>query len=296
MLIAVTGANGFVGQRVVGELRRRTHSVIAYTRRQWDLRSGPLESPPEDVAAVVHCAARVSDWGPAAAFVRDNVDGTRAVLDSFRASPRFVYVSTASVYDPWGPKRMVREDASYASKYLNSYAHSKMLAERVVRSCGRPTIIVRPHAVYGPGDRTLLPRLLAARRFGRLVAVGDGRNLLSVTHVDNLVQAIVRAVEGDVRDGIFNVADAETVALDKLLRTVLERLRLPTRVSYLPARVAWPMATALERVYGLARSRRPPLLTPYIVSQISTECTLDIERARTLLGYAPTFDCRTGPL
>ena len=117
-----------------------------------------------------------------------------------------------------------------------------------------------------------------------------------MTHVDNLVQAIVRAVEGHVRDGIFNVADAEPVGLDELLRTVLERLGLPTRVRYLPARVAWPLAGVLERAYRFAGSQRPPLLTPYIVSQIASECTLDIGRARALLGYSPMLNYRTGPL
>ena len=67
-----------------------------------------------------------------------------------------------------------------------------MLAEREVGRHRRGAVILRPHAVYGPGDTTLLPRLLHARRLGRLIAVGDGRNRISLTHVDNLVQAVIR--------------------------------------------------------------------------------------------------------
>ena len=295
MLIAVTGARGFVGRRVADELARRNHTIVAYSRQDWDLRTGQLEQPP-NVAAVVHCAARVSDWGAEDAFLLDNVVGTRAVLDSFCAAPRFIHLSSASVYDPRGRKRMVRENAPYATRYLNAYGRSKMLAEGVVRESGRPAIILRPHAVYGPGDRTIVPRLLAARRFGWLIGVGNGRNLLSVTHVDNLVHAVVRAVEGEVRAGIFNVADVAPVMLDELLRTMLERLRLPPRIAYIPLRVAWPLAAIFERVYRLAGSPKPPMLSPYIVSQMASDCTLDIRSAQQQLGYAPKFTHRTGPL
>jgi nucleoside-diphosphate-sugar epimerase len=293
VLIAVTGAGGFVGGHVVAELTRRGHGVVAYTRREWDLRTGPIEPPP-NLDAVVHCAARVSDWGSPQTFVSDNVDGTRAVLETFRATPRFVYVSSASVYDPSCPRVMLSEDAPYADVYLNAYARTKMLAECVVRDTGRPALILRPHVVYGPGDRTLLPRLLAARRFGYLLAVGDGRNRLSVTHVTNLVQAIVRAIEGQIGDGTFNVADAEIATLDEILRTLLVRLGRPPRVAYLPARLATPLATILESSYRLVGARRPPLLTRYLVSQLVGEFTLDSSRAQHVLGYAPRYTFRNG--
>ena len=310
MLIAVTGAGGFVGGRLTAELARRGHNVIAYSRRPaliampspervtyrtWDVSSGSI-APPPGVGAVVHCAARVADWGSENTFVRTNVDGTRAVLETFRAATRFVHVSSASVYDPARPKRMVTENSPYAKRYLNAYARTKVLAECIVRDSRRPALILRAHVVYGPGDRTLLPRLLAARRFGRLMAVGDGRNVLSVTHVDNLVQAILCSIEGDCTDGTFNVTDSETATLDQLLRTLLERLGLPPRIAYIPTRIATPLAALLERSYRLAGAPRAPLLTRYIVAQLASDYTLDISRAQKILGYAPTCTFRDGPL
>jgi nucleoside-diphosphate-sugar epimerase len=307
MRIAVTGATGFVGGRLVPELTRRGHYVLAYGRRPaadlpagavytaWDLAAGPLASAP-DVDAVVHCAACVADWGDDAAFVAANVDGTRAVLDTFRGAARVVHLSTASVYDPWAGKDRVVEDAPYAARYPNMYARTKVLAEEVVRRSGRPAVILRPHAVYGPGDRTLLPRVLAARRLGWLLAVGNGRNRVSVTHVDNLVHAIVSALEAEPRAGIFNIADPLAPSLDDLLRTLLRRLGLPARVAYVPRGLARPLAATLEAGYRLACVSHPPLLTRYIVTQLSQEYTLDIGRAQRVLGYQPAFTYLDGPL
>ncbi len=303
-LIVVTGATGFVGGRLVSALSQRGHEVIAFGRRpapmlpnyqRWDISVGPID-PPRAVDAVVHCAGLVSDWGSPSAFVAANVIGTRHVLQSFAAAPRFVYVSTASVYDPASSTIRLTEAAPYARSYLNNYARTKMLAECEIRGSGRPSIILRPHAVYGPGDTTLLPRLLAARRFGHLLMAGNGRNVVSITHVDNLVQAIVRAIEGPLDQGIFNIADALTAPLDTVLRTLLRRLGLPQCVVYVPRAVAWPAARALDGVYRSLGLRHAPLLTPYMVRQLAHEYTLDITAARRVLGYVPTCSYLDGPL
>jgi nucleoside-diphosphate-sugar epimerase len=297
-VVAVTGGTGFIGGHVIRRFAARGDRVTAFGRRaapeladlpgvtyrRWALPDELLDIPRVD--AVVHCAGTVSDWGPESVFMRVNVEGTNTVLSSFAGAGRFVHLSTASVYDPRMPKRRVREDAPYPERYLNDYARTKMLAEVAVREARPDAVILRPHAVYGPGENKLLPRLLEARWFGRQMSLGDGRNRISVTHVDNLVHAIERAVDGSV-SGTFNIADAVEPTVDELLRHVLMSAGLPARIAYIPTGIAWPLSAALESIAAMFAQGHAPRLTRYVVAQFTQEYTLDLNAAVDRLGYRP---------
>jgi nucleoside-diphosphate-sugar epimerase len=299
MRVAVTGGSGFVGGAVCRALVEQGCEVLAYGRRvrvaaervggapyrSWDITYESLGDAPE-VDAVVHCAGTVTDWGPIEEFFTTNVNGTKNVLASFPGA-RFVHVSTASVYDPYRPTVMAAEDRAPVHRYLNGYGASKAAAERAVLASGARAIILRPHAVYGPGDTTILPRILSAVRGGVLFGVGDGRQRISVTRIGNLVQACLLAVRGPVDHGIFNITDAEPITLDHALRSILRERGVNARPAYLPLRAVWPLASAIEGTFLLVKSRRPPRLTRYALSHLAVERTLDLTAARERLGYTP---------
>jgi nucleoside-diphosphate-sugar epimerase len=299
MLIAVTGASGFVGGHVVEGLLNHGHSVIGYGRRtnptlpqhprldyrRWDITAGPIRA---DADAVVHCAGSVTEWGSDADFQAANVTGTRNVLDTFRGAGVFVHISTASVYDLTTQKLGVTEDAPLATEFVTSYSRSKVAAEGLVAAAPGNSVVLRPHIVYGPGDAKILPRLLAMRRLGALVVPGDGQARLSVTHVDNLAQAVLKAVDRRAGHEVFNIADSVTGTVDELLTSLQLAFGYAPRIWHVPARPAWHAAAAVERLHQTVIKGRAPLLTRFLVAQLALDFTLDIERAIDGLGYAPT--------
>lgn len=301
--IGVTGASGFVGGAVARRAVADGHQVWTFSRRDahvagaehrtWDLATGPLDAPP-DLDVVVHAGAAVSDWADHDVAWATNVDGTRAVRDTF-PSARFVHVSSGSVYDPFTPTVRGREADAPVARYLNAYGTTKAAAETILaadaRTPGRgPVVVLRPHAVYGPGDTTLLPRIEAAVRGRRLLIVGDGRARQSLTHVENLVDAALAAATADlpVPYLVVNVADAEPVVLGDVLVELLHRRGHDgVTLAGIPKRLAWALAGCAEALARWTRRPEPPRLTRYAISHLAAERTYDLSVLREVLGVEP---------
>ncbi|NEM90731.1 NAD-dependent epimerase/dehydratase family protein [Galbitalea soli] len=301
MRIVVTGASGFVGGAVTRALAEHGHDVTGTGRRddvqfahavyrRWALSEKPPEGLFDGVDAVVHAAALADDWAPRSRALATNLGGTRAVLDRL-GDARLVHLSTASVYDPAVPTVRAREEEAPVARYLGSYAASKAAAERELMgrmgAKGVRAVILRPHAVYGPGDTTLLPRLLRAARGGVLRLPSGGEVLHTLTHIDNLVHAVRRALDPASPTGVYNVGDDSAVVLGPVLRELLVRRGITgARIESVPYRTAYLAAGAAERLSRLTRLRPP--VTRYAVSQLGLERTLELSRARELLDYRPT--------
>jgi nucleoside-diphosphate-sugar epimerase len=313
--VAVTGASGFVGGAVARAAVARGDEVWTFSRRDagvdgarhraWDLADGVLPGPP-GVDVVVHAGAVVSDWARHDRAWAVNVAGTRAVRETFPHA-RLVHVSSASVYDPFLPSVHAREAEAPVDRYLDAYGATKAAAERYLRDdvLHHPergaVVVLRPHAVYGPGDTTLLPRVEAAVRAGRLVLPGGGAVRQSLTHVDTLVAAVRAAAALDdaaLRAAsaappgaaglvVANVADAEPVVLRDALTDALRRRGRDVRVVGVPVALAWALATAAERTWRAARRPEPPRLTRYALSHLATERTYDLAVLRDVLGVDP---------
>lgn len=289
MRIAVTGASGFVGGATADRLAALGHDVVGFGRTPhgwsggeyevWDLTDGPRV---REVDAVVHAAALADDWAPLRAARAANVDGTRAVIASFPGA-RIVHLSTSSVYDALAPTVLAREVAPVPRRFLSTYSRTKAEAELLFE--GRDAAILRPHAVYGPGDTTLLPRILEGIRGSRLVLPAGARVLHTLTHIGNLVTAIEAALESRAR-GTFNIGDARPVVLADVLVELLDRQgRADVALAGIPYPLAFAAAAALEATHAVVGGR--PRLTRYAVSQLGMERTLDLSAAREQLGFVP---------
>lgn len=274
--VAVTGASGFCGGVVARLAADRGCEVVCLGRRpgpvgmhrRWD---AAAETPDlSDVDAVVHLAAAVGDPGPSEKVFRAvNVDGTARVADAAGSRP-FVHVSSASVYAPGPYSAPVREDHPTDGQ-RSAYGRSKAAAER--RATG--AVILRPRAVYGPGDPHLLPRLHRALRAGRVWLPGPDVPL-SLTSVNLLAQACLDAIANAWPQGAYNIADPITYSRDQ---AIADALGAPIR--HVPTAAARALAFA-------ARATPTPVLTRYAVDQLTDGMVLNTTKA-TAAGFPATL-------
>lgn len=197
MKLAVTGGTGFVGGRLLKAACEQGHDVRALTRRprrprtsvEWvegnleDRQS--LERLVEGTDAVIHVAGVISALTPQE-FERGNVGGTLTMLAAATAAGtrRFVHVSSLAAREP----------------KLSLYGASKARSEDLVSRSGLDWQIVRPPAIYGPGDRETL-ELFRMARMGILLLPPKGR--LSLIHSDDLAQLLLALAEPDVPSGLL---------------------------------------------------------------------------------------------
>ncbi|MCU1537643.1 MAG: hypothetical protein JWP82_1994, partial [Humibacillus sp.] len=253
------------------------------------------EPPPVDV--VVHAAAHVDEWSPWALHDAVTVGGTRAVLDTWPRA-RLVLISSASVYPLRSRDRgrrkgqVLSEDDAPTRRPLSSYARAKIAQEQLVR-LRSDAVVLRPHAVHGPGDTTLLPRLSRARRHGRLLCPGGAQTLVHLTDVGLLAAAVVAACEvTEPRPTTpaplcLNVADAEPLTLREVATGVAAANGWPERPLFTGSPAAWATALACEGAAHLVHARSAPLLTAYAVSHLAVSRTFATARMTAELGVVP---------
>ena len=312
MRYLVTGGTGFLGSHLVDALLTRGDEVVAVGRDQdrcarlersgasivrCDLtdRTSTFEAL-EGVKTVFHAAAMSAPWGPYQAFYEANVTATENVV---RAAlrwgvRRFVLVSSPSVTFDRLDSSESDETKPYARRFMSPYQATKKLAEDVVNATRNDMecVILRPKAIFGPGDRTLMPRLIEIARSGKLRQIGDGTNLVDLTYVGNAVDALLLAAESVVAPGkTYLITNGEHVSLWPLLWRMIAAAGCEVRPRKVPQVVAHGAATLME--WNAKRTKVEPALTRYTVALLTRSQTYTIAAARRDLGYAPRVSVDT---
>ncbi|HAS46030.1 MAG TPA: sterol-4-alpha-carboxylate 3-dehydrogenase [Microscillaceae bacterium] len=308
MKILLTGATGFLGFRTLEVLAKMPTitSIVATGRTlkpthqvdhpKVDYQLGDLASQAftqklvSQVDHIIHAAALSAPWGNYQSFETANVLTQQNLIKAAHAHPiqRFVYISTPSIYYNGQDRLNVSEADPLPSKFVNAYAATKRLAEVALEQSNIPYVILRPRALIGRGDTVIMPRLLRAYEAGRLKIIGHGQNLVDLTAVANVAQAIVLSLQVDHQglNQVYNITNGEPVYLWQKIQRVLELMGKQLPAKKIPYALVSKVAQLMEWRAKLTNGQEPTL-TKYGVGTLAKSFTLDISKAKKLLGYVP---------
>jgi nucleoside-diphosphate-sugar epimerase len=306
LTVAVTGAGGFIGNRVCRALRARGARVVgidvnpatakrvvaagAEFRAADTTESKTIADALRDATLVVHTAAIVSDWGSMREFERVNVGGTKNVLDGAEAAgaSRVVHISSVVV---WGYRftRDVSEDEPYHPCGI-PYIDTKIASEQIALSRG--AAVIRPGDVYGPGSVPWTIRPVELLKRGLMILPYKGLGLMTTVYIDDLVDCILRALTYRPAAGQgFTAWDGDAVTAAEFFGYYARMLGgrpIRTAPTWLMKGIALP-SELVARLTG-----RPPQVSRNAIEFVSRRAVYPNLRARQVLGWEPEVSLDEG--
>ena len=316
MRALVTGGVGFLGSAIVRRLVERGDTVRVLARGEYpDLQQLGVELVRGDVRdaaatakacagvdAVFHTAAKAGGWGAPREFEAINIQGTANVIAGCRAAnvATLVHTSSPSVVHSGADIEGADESLPYGAHFTAHYPRTKALGEQLVRAAqGVATLSLRPHFIWGPGDRHLLPRLLARARAGKLRQVGTRDVKTDTIYIDNCVDAHLLAAQqlqagAKLGGRVYFISDGDPVGVWTMANRMLAAAGAPKAGRPIPAWLAYAVGATLEAAHFTLRLDREPLMTRFAASELSHAQWFDISAARRDLGYAPKVSIDEG--
>ena len=311
--VLVTGGTGFTGSHLVKRLLSRGSEVIVV-----DNQKGHFYHELESLGArivlgsvtdrelmdevvkgcdvVYHIAAAFRKINePKGVYWNVNVNGTRCVLEAVakHGVRKVVHCGTCGVH---GNVTEVPAPETAAIAPADYYQYTKWESERVVHEFverGLNVTILRPAAIYGPGDPGRWLMLFKRVARGRFLMFGDGQVVYHPLYIDNLIDAFELAVERDESAGrAYLIADERYYTLNELVRAIADVLGVKVAVTRVPFWPLWLAAVACEGVCAPLRIA-PPIFRRR-VDWFRQNRAFDISRAKQELGYRPGVDLHTG--
>jgi nucleoside-diphosphate-sugar epimerase len=310
--IFITGASGFVGGAITRALAPH-HTLAALSRSERSdaaVRAlgaaavrGELGAVPVAALAgcdaVIHCAAFVKQWGTREQFWNANVAGTSQLLEAAKTAGvrRFIHIGTEAALFHGQDMRDIDEQYPYPARTPFLYSETKAVAEKRVLAANTgdfQTLSIRPRFVWGPGDETILPVLVAMVKAGRFTWIDGGRARTSTTHIANLVHAVELALQRGAGGNAYFVTDEGSTTFREFLAALLATRGISAPERSLPGWVARTIAALMEVSWRALSLEADPPLTRFAASMMSRECTIRIDKARRELGYAPVISREDG--
>lgn len=310
MKVLVTGYGGFLGKAVCRQLLAKGFHVKGLARGRYPemeaigvealqgsaANASVCEAACQNIDAIIHTAALAGVWGPASSFVSANIDATEHLLTcckKFRIGS-FVFTSSPSVTFDGSPQTNIDESAPYPTQWLCDYPRTKAIAEQKVLEADSSvlrTCALRPHLIWGIGDPHLIPRVIARCRQGRLLRVGDGKNLIDTVHVDAAASAHVAALERMLdRDTAaagrpYFLTDGAPQECWSWITTILSFANLTPPTRHISLNTAYRFGAVLECIYRSFRVKSEPPMTRFVAKQLGVDHYFRIQNAIENLGY-----------
>jgi nucleoside-diphosphate-sugar epimerase len=317
MKALVTGGTGFTGSHLVQRLTNNNYKVRVLSRKtsdpcklKWLSLSGveivfgdmpdkeAVFKAVEGMDLVFHIAAAYREANlPEQRYWDVNYNGTKNILDAcleYKVK-RLVYCSTigivSSVKNP-------PADETTACSPGDIYQRSKCAAEQEVLKYAKernlPAAVVRPCAIYGPGDTRLLKifKMIEKKKF---LFFGSGKALFHMVYVDDLIDGFMLCAKKEEAIGqIFIIGGEEYITLNELSRLVAREFNVPSpkiHIPYLPFEFA---AAVIEFFYKKLKLKKEPPIYRRRMAFYKKSRAFSIEKAKKILGYKPKYDLKTG--
>jgi nucleoside-diphosphate-sugar epimerase len=319
MKALVTGGGGFLGSAIVKALLKRGNSVKTIQRGhypflselgveaiQGDLsRADDINTAAKDCDIIFHVAAKAGVWGDYDDYYQANVIATENVIEACKHNniSYLVYTSTPSVVFDGTDEAGINETAPYAKTFFNAYQKTKAEAEQIVLKANSPelkTVALRPHLIWGPGDRHLAPRVIDRARAGKLRLVGNRDNKIDSCYIDNAVQAHLLAADclqsehSTCAGKVYFISNDEPITMPALINKILAAADLPPVTKTLNEHTAYYLGVLFEKIYNVFNIKQEPLMTRFVARQLSTAHWFDLSAAKRDLGYHPSISIDEG--
>lgn len=318
MKIFITGGGGFLGTAICKKLREKGYDVVSFSRKPHqhladigvehkqgsvtDLNAVVWSS--NECDAIIHTAAKAGVWGSMDSFYEPNVIGTENIVSACQQHTidRLVYTSSPSVVFNGTDMEGIDESQPYPVAFDSPYPQTKALAEQHILAANGPelaTIALRPHLIWGPGDPHLVKRIVTRGNAGKLRKIGSDPKRVDTVYVDNAADAHVHALErlkpGAACAGkAYFISNGEPIPTWEIVGRILRAANAKPVTRSISVKNAMRLATVLEKIYRIFNSESEPLLTRFVVKELSTAHWFDITAAQRDLDYFPEVSIQEG--
>lgn len=304
--LLVTGGTGLVGSQVIQRAREAGIPTIALVRSasqaeflkaqgaevvEADLtEKKTLNDVLHGVTIVVHTAAKVGDWGSTDEYRKTNVAGFEHLLSALQEQcliKHLIHISSLGVYEARDHYGTDETEPPHTAG-IDGYTLSKIEAEQLLQQQAVPYTILRPGFIYGPRDRTVLPRIMERLKSGQFAYLGSPENLMNNTYVEHLVDAVFLALfNEDALSQIYNITDMTLVSKQEFISTIAKLCdyKVPQKVVPLP--IARNLARILEGLWKLLGKKQAPILSQARIKFLGLNLDFSTQKAQRDLNYYP---------